>query len=170
MFERMKESLATRLVDGPPQTRDHRPGPSGQATPIANRACEWPNTTQCSPFRRCAPFRHRHRLPLVRPPVPHCTTLHQIAPNRSNFERPLTTVPLNPQLNRLRSLTISTLAHPLACGYAPADNPPRTLHGHDLSPTDTICRFWTHFSSFTDTICPSTDTICPPIQGEVKNN
>jgi len=88
MFERMKESLATRLVDGPPQTRDHRSGPSGQATPIANRACEWPNTTQCSPFRRCAPFRHRHRLPLVRPPVPHCSTLHQIALNRSDFERP----------------------------------------------------------------------------------
>jgi hypothetical protein len=45
MFERMKEFLATRLVDRPPPTRAHSSGSFGPATPIANRASESPNTT-----------------------------------------------------------------------------------------------------------------------------
>jgi hypothetical protein len=83
-----KESLAIRLADRPPQTRDHSPGSSRLAAPIPHRASEF--------LYPHAVFGLSRKLTLVRPVLPialNRTRSHQIALNRTDFERPLTHSP-----------------------------------------------------------------------------
>jgi hypothetical protein len=74
-----KESLATRLVDRPPHTRDHSSGSSGPAAPIANRVPNASKPRRVRAFKQAQHFATCIRRSLASS-VPHRTKSHQIAP------------------------------------------------------------------------------------------